>query len=394
MSSENPPPWRLSSDRPISLHFALFVRDALNLRVSREPDYPPRLMGEIPDLSGLFDKSMLAGATFHWARWWEETLEASTVVALSLQQGESKDAFRAIATTRQWFMDAVIADARDTDAGDAYQRLKTLMAEASNWFYGTDHATEVMRQNLPGIDGPLVSEIATEALRTYGQQGNTVAVGIFQLDVEGTWAKYYDSGLLIASKNFLMNDLLIRPALEELFRIGINNSGGFPLSLFSPFDPPGLMPKWISKETPLDIGAVGPAKLVLKTVQCHKVDCLELRLGIVGETVPREIRNLMASSRPTISGSLTARTPDVYDGLELEIVFPDGRSTGTLVAPRFTKGSREVTANRFRRHPNSPLEVWLIVLPIPPAGLITLNASWPQYGIVNASISFSFPASL
>jgi hypothetical protein len=63
--------WRFEESVDRLPHLALFVRDALRLTVSPQPTVPPRLSGDIPDLSDRLDETVRRDAAADWVQWWE-----------------------------------------------------------------------------------------------------------------------------------------------------------------------------------------------------------------------------------------------------------------------------------------------------------------------------------
>lgn len=76
-----------------------------------------------------------------------------------------------------------------------------------------------------------------------------------------------------------------------------------------------------------------------------------------------------------------------FEGLQLTVGFADGRSHRV---DDLTSETREgpVTVSAFRPDDSSLETLWLWVMPAPPDGPVRLVATWPLWGIVQATVEF------
>ena len=70
-------------DRP---HLALFVRDAVGLRVADSPEVPPRLADAVPDHRAVLNEDERQAAQRQWTNWW------AAVISLKIQEHEASAA--------------------------------------------------------------------------------------------------------------------------------------------------------------------------------------------------------------------------------------------------------------------------------------------------------------
>jgi hypothetical protein len=66
--------WRFSHGSDQAPHALLFVRDSLSLPVGSGPGNPPRLAGDVPDLTGRLDERTRREAAQQWPAWWRDVL--------------------------------------------------------------------------------------------------------------------------------------------------------------------------------------------------------------------------------------------------------------------------------------------------------------------------------
>lgn len=66
--------WGFSHGIEQAPHALLFVRDSLGLPAGTGPEVPPRLAGEVPDLTGRLDERARREAGEQWPAWWRGVL--------------------------------------------------------------------------------------------------------------------------------------------------------------------------------------------------------------------------------------------------------------------------------------------------------------------------------
>jgi hypothetical protein len=74
--------WQFAHNIDQSLHCALYLRDAIGLKVEAQPDNPPRLVGDLPDRSQLLDREATRTAAARWPSWWRAVLAHQAPSAL------------------------------------------------------------------------------------------------------------------------------------------------------------------------------------------------------------------------------------------------------------------------------------------------------------------------
>ncbi|MCA1845597.1 MAG: hypothetical protein LC792_20870, partial [Actinobacteria bacterium] len=82
MFRKGKPSWRFGTDLSGILHAALFVRDALDLPVGAGAPIPPRLEGDVPDLTSQLSAQARPDGAAAWPAWWE------TLLRLELRKDE------------------------------------------------------------------------------------------------------------------------------------------------------------------------------------------------------------------------------------------------------------------------------------------------------------------
>ena len=100
--------WRLGTDNAQFLHIGLFVRDATRLTVPPSADIPPRLAGDVPDLSAVLPAGERAAAAAQWVIWWRRLLGHAVREARRRRQERGHDAMtrvRAMAEREQEILD-------------------------------------------------------------------------------------------------------------------------------------------------------------------------------------------------------------------------------------------------------------------------------------------------
>ncbi|KJF18517.1 hypothetical protein [Acidithrix ferrooxidans] len=379
------PPWRLAADRPWYPHLALFVRDACLLEIPRWELYPPNLEGDLPDLRGLLDESMRSIANRQWVSWWGKIIDSSVRDVLVLQPQGSAAILRAMTQASDQFLARVTSSATDVSS-EAAERMRLIIVEAQRWFYHRNGAVPDRPEGPMIVDWNLVSSVASDVLQGLGVQSKTVTVGVIQLDVLGSWSEVHDTGVLLGSKGFFRNEDRLRPMLTEAFHYATTApSSPVPL-LFEIPDEAAVRPK-SQLGSPIVIASVDKATLILEEILRYD-DGFEIHLQIGGDALPRGMSEILDDIRSKLAPNQAGRI-DIFDGLQLEVLFLDGRATGTIEVPRFNDGRGDVISNRFFRPPNDPRNLWIWISPLPPLGQVQLNALWPRYGIINTSVSFN-----
>ena len=219
-----------------------------------------------------------------------------------------------------------------------------------------------------------------------GPLSKTVTVGVIQLDVLGSWSEVHVAGALLGSKGFFeMRRGCARCSPRRFTTLLRNETPPIPF-LFDIPDKAAARPQ-AQLVSPIVIGSVGTAILVLEEVLRYE-DGFEIHLRLEGEALPSEMNEIRDDVRSKLAPNQVGRI-DIFDGLQLEVLFLDGRVAGTLKVSMYNDGRGNVIANRFWRPPNDPRDLWLWISPLPSPGQVQVNAIWPRYGITNTSVSFN-----
>lgn len=74
--------WRFGHGTDLTPHALLFIRDCLGLPAGTGPESPPRLAGEVPDLTGRLDERTRREAGEQWPAWWLDVVTRETTMRL------------------------------------------------------------------------------------------------------------------------------------------------------------------------------------------------------------------------------------------------------------------------------------------------------------------------
>jgi hypothetical protein len=217
--------WRLSTNfGNATLHAALFIRDAFHLKPDDDADLPPRLTGDVPNLSSLVPGFDPYEAAFAWPVWWERAVEYEGAVALgefreSVHQGD----FREMALARAKVFDPPgFASMKDFPSLQSLAR--AAHREALQWSkYHSSRANPALQR---GTRASVVSKVVWETCASLHLTPSRLSATIVVLDVEGSWKSLPRPGLLLSSATVLRKESLFEEYLREAFleNLGLNGT--------------------------------------------------------------------------------------------------------------------------------------------------------------------------
>jgi hypothetical protein len=211
--------WRITSAvASATLHATLFLRDAFHLKPDDESVIPPRLVGEVPDLSALVSNLDVREAAIAWTPWFERALdfECDSLVE-SPEVGTSRDRDRAGFFDPPEFASLWAWPALRSVARAAHR-------EALRW--SKFHATWSNDALRHALRDSAVASVAWETCAALHVSPSRIRASILVLDVEGEWTTYPRPGLLVCSANVLRREALLHDALRETFLKTLNEELG------------------------------------------------------------------------------------------------------------------------------------------------------------------------
>ncbi len=208
--------WHLSTDFGNStLHAALFIRDAFHLKPEDDAALPPRLLGDVPNLSALVPGFDPFEAAQEWASWWERAVEYEGAVALGeFAESEEGDHLRDLAEAR-----AKVFDPPNFLSMSDSSSLRSLSTaahrEALRWSkYRSSRSNPALHQR---ARESVVTRVAWETCVSRHVKPSQLSATVIVLDVEGSWRSFPRPGLLLCSANVLRKESLFENYLRETF---------------------------------------------------------------------------------------------------------------------------------------------------------------------------------
>jgi hypothetical protein len=207
-----------------TLHAALFLRDAFHLKPEDEDLLPPRLTGDVPNLSSLVPGFDPYDAGLAWSKWWEEVVEYEGAVALGEFRGShGEDNLRAMSSAR-----AQVFDPPGFESMDETPSLRSLARaahrEALQWskFHSSRSDTATQRATRSSVVSRIVWETCVSLHVTPTQLSATVLV----LEVDGSWRSFPRPGLMLCSANIVRKETHFEQSLRDVFleHLGLNDS--------------------------------------------------------------------------------------------------------------------------------------------------------------------------
>src|ERR1700733_1793218 len=211
--------WRLGTDNAQFLHIGLFVRDATGLSVPPSADIPPRLAGDVPDLSAVLPASERATAAAQWVVWWRRLVGHAVHEVRRRGQEGGQDVMtraRAMAEREQEILDP-----------PEFQSLADMQALRSAVVATFDDA--VAWTNRPGPGGwqehgvfawPLIRDTAESTAAELGIPAGELDAVVHVLNVQGSWSHLAGPGCGICSITMPDDPRAAPLLLHDLFASG------------------------------------------------------------------------------------------------------------------------------------------------------------------------------
>jgi hypothetical protein len=217
--------WHLSVNfGSATLHAALFVRDAFHLKPDDDDGLPPRLIGDVPNLSSLVPGFDPFEAALAWTSWWERVVNYEGAVALGdHSEGSGEEILRAMSSARAKIFDPpAFASMEDTPSLRSLARVAH--REALQWskYHSSKLDPLVQRATRASVVSRVVWETCASLHLTPSQLRATVLV----LDVEGSWRSFPRPGLMLCSANVLRKESHFEDSLRDVFleNLGLNDA--------------------------------------------------------------------------------------------------------------------------------------------------------------------------
>jgi hypothetical protein len=192
-----------------TLHATLFVRDAFHLKPDDEPIIPPRLNGDVPDLSRLVSSLDVREAAIAWTPWFDRALDFECQLLLEpALTPPSIDAARAGFFDPPEFLSMWAWPALQSVARAAHR-------EALRW--GKVHSSLSKDALRHAHRDSVVASVAWETCASLHVSPARLRASVLVLDVEGVWSAYPEPGLLLCSTNVIRKESLLKEALREAF---------------------------------------------------------------------------------------------------------------------------------------------------------------------------------
>lgn len=213
--------WRFAEGIEQTPLVALFVRDTLDLDVPAGLAIPPRLEGELPDLSSLLDLERRASAATGWAGWWQ------AIAALDIRghqgppTGEDQHVWlRRLASQHQSVFDPPEFASLATQPALA-EALRATFDRALSWADARRQALLAPPEGRHGqFDYDIVRAAAEEVARQHGVSAGEVSGCAMVLPVQGVWWTRFAPGAAICSVHAGRDPAIARIMLTDAFESG------------------------------------------------------------------------------------------------------------------------------------------------------------------------------
>jgi hypothetical protein len=216
--------WRFERGNAQFLHIGLFVRDATGLAVPPSAGIPPRLAGDVPDLSAVLRASERAAAAAQWAIWWRRLLDHAVHEARRRQgQEDGQDAMaraRAMGERQR-----EIFDPPEFWSLAEMQPLRSAAVatfdDAVAWTSGSERSDQ---REQGSFAWPLVRDVAESTAAELGIPVGDLGAVMHVLDVQGSWSHLAGPGCGICSAMMADDPQAARLLLRDLFASGRGNA--------------------------------------------------------------------------------------------------------------------------------------------------------------------------
>lgn len=209
------PSWQFTLDVPRRPHAALYVRDALALRVEPGPTVPPPLEGAVPVRGAVLDDAVRLEAALEWPSWWDSVVAEEAALNLSPEVGARRAWIREMESRAMAFAEppqyASLSD------GSALRRaLEALLPEADVWAEGPLSANRPSAGGSMFDDG-LVEQVAQDVAFDRDVALDAVHGVALVLLVRGVWWARYCPGIVLCSPAATRDATTAHAALRAAF---------------------------------------------------------------------------------------------------------------------------------------------------------------------------------
>jgi len=388
-----PGSWRVSVDpRPAVLHEAIFVRDAAGLVVELTSEIPPRLRGDVPDLSSDFSIDWRSSAGVRWTSWWHELVRWSALSQLVYVLSDSAFTLGRPPGGSYPYSPPPRFPARDQKDDSSRTELQRVCEVATQW-------SSTLRTELRGAQGPSlitlsdnerIGSIAKETAVRHGVPLEAMKAVILTLAVTDEWSHRPLQGVLLCSESVMEDEVLFASLLADTFLSGLDRQEKITLP-----DPPAPSPSLRSVlDSPLPIADGRGVTLRLEGAY--------LSPGGFELEISRSEESTGPLPRPYPSGQGQSidpeHLPNHFSGLEVDVRF-EPESPDEDNSPK--RIDSIAFLDRFWRRGCGPNTLWFWVhvespsgnILKSPRGHVTITTTWPECEIDHRSVVFELKES-
>lgn len=375
--------WRGVIDtNPRLVHEALYVRDACGLGVVDDPSVPPRLLGEVVDHTSDLTLETRQSAGKQWLSWWHSMIVFEGAQQLGTLQlpGAGIERHEALAAVYESLLDWPEFDVL-ADQPALREAVRASYEDASRWQSERSHEEARARRTRGEFGHGAFRPIAEALVERLGVQPGRLRAGVLVIGVEGEWSSLVVPGVLCCSESIVADPEQFPALVEKAFVSGLD-AVEVPL------------PAHQRKKRPLP-PSILRAPLVLWSgpelrLACERVipypDAFEIELRRSGGMPPPAVVLTEHALRLGRQSDPWGR-PDNFAGLEVTLRFSNGREVLVTDLGGLDQEA-EIVLSRFWRQESDANTLWLLAMPLPPEGEVTLTVTWLAYGIKSAVVRF------
>lgn len=201
--------WRVAIEDDQTTHAVLYVRDACRL-TPEDPMVPPRLVGEVPDLSSALTDSDRTQASVSWLDWWGRVVRFEGVSQLG---GFSTQ--RDVVRERGAVFDP--PDFQTLSRWPSLQSITRMTCEQALRWHKRSHTPSAQDRKRWQVMKAVVDEVCTD----FQVDPSRLNAAVISLTVQGTWWHHPRLGVLLCSQGVLDDEELFAPLLRDAFTQGL-----------------------------------------------------------------------------------------------------------------------------------------------------------------------------
>jgi hypothetical protein len=182
---------------------------------------PPRLVGDVPDLSSSLTEGNRIQASTAWLDWWKRVIEVEGAIELGeFTRGASQgNAVRKLATAHR-----AVFDPPDFESLAGWPSLQSISrmtcAQALRW-HSKGHTSSPQEKERWRVMKAVADDLCAE----YQVSASRLNAGVISLAVEGTWSSFPRPGVLLCSEEILKEGAFFAPLLRDAFTQGLALTG-------------------------------------------------------------------------------------------------------------------------------------------------------------------------